>query len=322
MKKGSLLCCDWGTSNFRLSLFDIATDKVIGVVKSNQGIASIFDAWQNNPSINRVHFFRTFLNSQVQRLAAKVARDLAEIPIVLSGMASASIGLQEVPYVKIPFSISQPELAVKHFPIDATFRNELYLYGGLRTSKDVMRGEEVQLLGLSHLMNESACICLLPGTHSKHIWIENKRIVDFQTFMTGECFQLLSTQSILKGSVRKDKTFGESQEAIFKKGVLKAKSGNILNNLFSVRINTLLKGVSDTANYFYLSGILIGQELMALQNFVGQLLLIGDQPLVRYYQLALNILELDQHLTLATPSDMEQCIPKAHLKLFVKERNY
>lgn len=322
MKKRSLLCCDWGTSNFRLSLLDIATDKVIGLVKSEQGIASTFDTWQSNPSKNRVHFFRAFLNTQVQRLASEVARNLEDIPIILTGMASASIGLEEIRYTTIPFSISQPVLGVKHFPINNTFRNELYLYGGLRTSKDVMRGEEVQLLGLSHLINGPACICILPGTHSKHIWIENKMVVDFQTFMTGECFQLLSTQSILKVSVRKDKTFGESQEAIFKKGVLQAKSGNVLNNLFSVRTNTLLKGVSETANYYYLSGLLIGQELMALQNFKGQLLLIGDKPLVTFYQLALGVLELDQDLTLATATDMEQCIPKAHLKLFLKESNY
>lgn len=316
MKKGSLLCGDWGTSNFRLSLLDIATDKVIGMVKSDQGIASTFDAWQSNPSTNRVHFFRAFLNTQIQKLAAKVARDLDAIPIVLSGMASASIGLKEVPYATIPFSISQPTLVVKHFPADVTFPNELHLYGGLSTSKDVMRGEEVQLLGLSHLIKESACVCILPGTHSKHILIENKMVVDFQTFMTGECFQLMATQSILKGSVRKDKTFGESQEATFKKGVLKAKAGNVLNNLFTVRTNTLLKGVPDTTNYYYLSGLLIGQELMALQNYKGQLLLIGEKPLITFYQLALGVLGLDQHLTLATASDMEQCIPKAHLKLF------
>jgi len=316
MKKGSLLCCDWGTSNFRLSLLDITTDKVIGRVTADQGIASTFDAWQNNPSKNRVHFFRAFLDTQVQRLAAAVAQNLDEIPIILSGMASASIGLKEIPYTTIPFSISQPALSVKHFPADATFPNELYLYGGLRTGNDVMRGEEIQLLGLSHLINEPACICLLPGTHSKHIWIENKMVVDFQTFMTGECFKLMATKSILKGSIQMDKTFDASHKSIFIKGVLKAKSGNILNNLFSVRTNTLLKGVSETANYYYLSGLLIGQELIALQNFKVQLLIIGDQPLVTYYQFALGILELDQHLTLATTSDMNQCIPKAHLKLF------
>lgn len=316
MKKGSLLCGDWGTSNFRLSLVDIATERVLGMVKSNQGIARTFAAWQENTTINRVDFFRTFLKKQIQRLAKTVTQNLDELPVILSGMASSSIGMMEVPYARIPFSINQPILSIKHFPEDTFFTNELYLYGGLRSHNDVMRGEEVQLLGLEYLITAPIGVCLLPGTHSKHIWIENKTITDFHTFMTGECFQILGANSILNGSIKLDKTFDEPHQLSFKQGVLKAQSGNFLNNLFTTRTNTLLKGIQETANYYYLSGLLIGQELRSLQNFQGQLLLMGDSPLVNYYQLALSVLQLDKHLSLVSSSDMDQCIPKAHLKLY------
>jgi len=302
MKKDKLLCCDWGTSNFRLYLLDIPTNKVIRIVKADQGIAATFDAWQNNTSKNRVYFFRNFLQLQVQRLAVEINKNLDKIPIILSGMASSSIGMQEVPYASIPFSIHQPTLSVKHYPSDAILPNDLLLYGGLRTAQDVMRGEEVQLLGLSHLINAPTCVCLLPGTHSKHIWIKNKTVVDFQTFMTGECFQLISSQSILKNSVQFNIVFGKSQQEIFKKGVLEAQSGNLLNNLFKIRTNTLLSDIS--------------QELLALQNFQGQLLLSCEKYLATLYQLALSTLQLDQNLTTASVSDMERCIPNAHFKLF------
>jgi len=316
MKEKHLLCCDWGTSNFRLYLTDLTTNEVIAMVKSDRGIALTFDAWKEGESKHRIPFFRKLLDIQVKRLATITKHDLAGIPIILSGMASSSIGMKEVPYASIPFSIETPKLRVHNFPRNAAFPNELFLYGGLKTEKDVMRGEEVQLLGLSHLMDTTDCVCLLPGTHSKHIWIKNKTVVDFQTFMTGEYFQLISTKSILKGSVESTKVFEETQKSIFKKGVLTAQTTNLLNSLFSVRTNTLLKDVSNQDNYYYLSGLLIGQELKALENFQGQLLLNCDINLAKFYQLGLTTLQLDKHLTLITGLDMEQCIPIAHQKLY------
>lgn len=316
MKSKHLLCCDWGTSNFRLYLTDFSANEVIAMVKSDRGIALTFDAWKENKSNHRISFYRKFLASQVKRLATIIKSDLAGIPIILSGMASSSIGMKEIPYTNVPFSIEKPNLHMQHFPKNSTYQNELLLYGGLKTANDVMRGEEVQLLGLSHLMNETNCVCLLPGTHSKHIWIKNKIVFDFQTFMTGEFFQLIRTKSILKGSVDSTKTFGKTQQSFFEQGVLIAQTTNLLNSLFSVRTNTLLKDVSNQDNYYYLSGLLIGQELKALENFQGQLLLNCETHLAQFYQLALTILQLDKHLQLITGIDMEQCIPIAHQKLY------
>lgn len=316
MNKSSLLCCDWGTSNFRLYLVNISNGKRIGMIKSHQGIANTFNAWKQRPSDSRVHFFRHFLQTQVQRLAITVKKDLTNIPIILSGMASSSIGMEEVTYTKVPFDIDQPILAVKHFSSHLPFSNDLFLFGGLRTEKDVMRGEEVQLLGISHLIKAANCICLLPGTHSKHIWINNQKIVDFQTFMTGECFELLCHHSIIKNTVESTNSLEEKQRTMFQQGVFKAISGNLLNDLFSIRTNVLLQNISTTDNYYYLSGLLIGHELKALKDFQGQLLLGGDQYLVSLYQLALATLELDAQLTVIKATDMEHCIPMAHLKLF------
>ncbi len=316
MKKNKLLCCDWGTSNFRLYLLDIVTTKVLRIVQSDQGIATTFDAWKKNGQNNRVDFYRTFLHAQIQRLATKIGANLEYVPIILSGMASSSIGMIEVPYTEVPFDIDEPNLSIKQFSATTTFPNELFIYGGLKTDQDVMRGEEVQLLGLSHLIHTESSICLLPGTHSKHIRIENKKVVDFQTFMTGECFDLLSKQSILKDSVNAGAIFSETQQGFFKKGLLKAQPTNLLNSLFSVRTNTLLKDVTAENNYHYLSGLLIGQELKALQDFKGQLLLNCSNHLAVIYEFALKTLQLDHQLTVVTKRDMAQCIPIAHTKLY------
>jgi len=70
-----------------------------------------------------------------------------------------------------------------------------YLISGAATRHEMMRGEETEAIGLmadaglSSLGQRS--LLILPGTHSKHIWIEDQRIVNFRTFMTGELFDVL-----------------------------------------------------------------------------------------------------------------------------------
>ena len=44
---------------------------------------------------------------------------------------------------------------------------------------------------------------ILPGTHSKHMMSEDGMLIDFQTWMTGELFEIISTNSILNNSIQK-----------------------------------------------------------------------------------------------------------------------
>ena len=55
------LGCDWGSSSFRLKLFNIAEQKVIGEITTKEGVVNTFKLWQlhskkeANP-ISREHF--------------------------------------------------------------------------------------------------------------------------------------------------------------------------------------------------------------------------------------------------------------------------
>ena len=66
---------------------------------------------------------------------------------------------------------------------------------------DVIRGEETQIVGLIDREPGFAGIAILPGTHSKWARIDDGAIADFQTFLTGEMFELLSQHSFLRHSV-------------------------------------------------------------------------------------------------------------------------
>ena len=61
---------------------------------------------------------------------------------------------------------------------------------------DVIRGEETQIIGALK-PTEMQSLFVLPGAHSKWVSVEENRITQFATFMTGEIFAVLCEHSIL-----------------------------------------------------------------------------------------------------------------------------
>ena len=92
-------------------------------------------------------------------------------------------------------------------------------------------------------------------------------ITDFQTYLTGEMFELLSRHSFLRHSVADD---GRDLSAVpdFALAVRRtAKEGlPFLAAIFSVRSRQLLDAVAREDNLAYLSGLVIGGEIAAAQS--------------------------------------------------------
>lgn len=271
--KRYIFCCDWGTSTFRLRLVDKRDCKVMDEVQSKDGIAPIFEAWKGRKDFNRLDFYAQELKNKIQQISSDCTLELNHVPLLVSGMASSSIGIVEIPYAPLPFSTDGSQASLKVFKDINGLENPLILISGVKSSDDVMRGEETQLIGLLHLNEIAAVECndavfVFPGTHSKHIYVKNECIVDFQTFMTGEIFNVLAEHSILKDSVTINPSLeltGTSLSA-FKKGVAFSGASALLHSLFTVRTNQLFKKLTVEQNSFYLSGLLIGSEVRHLVN--------------------------------------------------------
>jgi 2-dehydro-3-deoxygalactonokinase len=130
---------------------------------------------------------------------------------------------------------------------------------------------------------------LLPGTHSK--WMMRSpdgRIEAFQTYLTGELFELLRTHGSLS---RVMSTPRWSPEA-FDHGVCEARDGALEDLLFRVRTAGLMGRFEPSALADYLSGLLIGAELKAgLRRFATRELrdpitVIGGAHLTQRYAAA------------------------------------
>jgi 2-dehydro-3-deoxygalactonokinase len=283
------ISCDWGSSSFRLRLVDRQREQVLGEVTGKTGIFGMFEGWRQSGQVQekKLAFYQAALQDGIDRLQRQMIDPLADLPLVLSGMASSSMGMMELPYQPVPFDRTGSDLYRVEIPASEDFRRSILLVSGVRTERDVMRGEETQLVGCvgQDVAGEGGGvpgderIYLFPGTHSKHVRVKGGRVVDFSTFMTGEFFQLLATKSVLAASVSPEEPPGEEPGPVagkgwrvppaFEQGVQDSQRSSLLHNAFLVRARQLLEKVSKDDNYYYLSGLLIGEELKQLAGAGG-----------------------------------------------------
>jgi 2-dehydro-3-deoxygalactonokinase len=281
----AFLSCDWGTSSFRLRLVSITDGAVLAETTEGRGIAEINNQWleTGKSSGEKVSFYQQRLSSAIGELRMATAG----LPIIISGMASSSIGIMELPYGELPFSLEETKLPIKSIPASNDFPHEIVLVSGLRTSNDVMRGEETMLAGCD-LAGKEEWLIIFPGTHSKHAVVNKGKLVDFRTYMTGEIFDLLSTKSILSKSVNRSGI--EKHGEAFRKGVREGVERELLNSIFHTRTRQLLERVDPDENYHYLSGLLIGNELKELPSANKNILLVCNNNQGELYKTALEII--------------------------------
>ncbi len=308
------LSCDWGTSAFRLRLVEGASRRVLAASRGEQGIAATFAAWQaaGGKTENRWSYFSRILAQHLASIADANGAVLAGLPLVISGMASSSLGIRELPYAVLPLAVDGSGLSVEHVAAREDFPHPIVIISGVRSHDDVMRGEETQLIGACALAAaqlaapEGIRVFVFPGTHSKHVYVRGAHAVAFRTYMTGEFFELLSAKSVLANSVTPGADLSTPENlAGFATGIRAGATGNVLNAAFHVRTRALLANAAATENFHYLSGVLIGAELRELAAADATLTLVGAGPLLSAYQHAFRA--LDVRASLAT-LDADDCL--------------
>ena len=174
---------DWGTSSFRGWLMS-ADGAVLAESRGGEGMLHCAGGAG----------FAPVLRDHLARLGAP-----AGAPVLICGMAGARQGWVEAPYLKVPTRLDAlHEGAIR---IDAP--GDIRILPGIAQARadrpDVMRGEETQLLGVTE-PGFTGLVCI-PGTHSKWIRIEDGRVVEFSTYMTGELFSVIAQHSILAHAI-------------------------------------------------------------------------------------------------------------------------
>ncbi len=300
------LSCDWGTSSFRIKLIDTDGLTVLSEVHSNQGISNTYLAWKQSEAGNdRFLFFLDVIKSSIVVLEGKVNKSLSGVPVLLSGMASSTLGMITLPYKKLPFNTDGSDLTLHWVKANKGFEHDVIIISGVCSENDVMRGEETQLVGAIQKNFQEEHVYIFPGTHSKHITVKENRACSFKTYMTGELFALLSNHGTLAEAVEVTSDLkNEASIQNYKQGVEDSLKSNLLHSLFRVRASFLLHNSSKELNSSYLSGLLIGHEVKELvnQNLKG-ITLVG-LSINNRYQLAMQTLNIQVPVRLINDADV------------------
>ena len=316
-----ILSCDWGTTSFRLRLVSTESGKVMAEVISDKGNALLFRQWKENTLLDRLEYYLGYLKEAIRDITAKIPEGSDKLPVIISGMASSSIGMKELPYANLPFSLDGHSAYSEWINGDPVLANPVLLISGVQQEDDVMRGEEIQLVGISSLLDlpeQRETLYIFPGTHSKHISVTNNEITHFNTFMTGEIFDIVSRHSILAHAVNGSGNYSKNSRysEAFKKGVLKSFHAPLLNSLFSVRINQLKNYLTDDENYFYLSGLLIGSEISYLQKTTRRIILCSSGHLQDLYRSALEYASVKDNIIVVDAHILDNAAAAGQLKVF------
>jgi 2-dehydro-3-deoxygalactonokinase len=274
------IAVDWGTTNRRAYLID-GNGRRTDEFEDRKGILSVPPGG-----------FPEAIGEIRQRLGDK--------PLLLAGMVGSNRGWKEAPYVPCPAGLDDLVHAlVRPGEREAIVPGVSYVGGG---RADVMRGEEVQLLGAvaTGLVDSNALVCH-PGTHNKWVVLHQAQIQSFRTVMTGELFSLLKEHSILAdlldGEVAVNDVFKEAARyAVFNEA--------LPADLFSVRARVLLGEAKREDAASYLSGLLIGTDVRIglTEPAAASITIVGRVDLTKLYAAAIAEAKRD-----AVELDGEQC---------------
>lgn len=309
----TFISVDWGTSVLRIRLTDVNKMSVLAEVMNSMGISPTFELWKQSgkPEDERLSFYQKILIEEIKKLEEKLNFH-PNLPIIISGMASATIGMRNLPYKEIPFRTDGDDLNVEIIEPSTDCKHSILLISGARTENDVMRGEETQLIGSMDTSDKEEHLFIFPGTHSKHAIVTDGKVTYFKTYMTGEFFDLLTKKSILANSVEKvDDLSDAGNLKSFEKGIEDSLHVNILNSFFQVRPNDLFKKLSNQENYCYLSGLLIGTELKEL-NPNTSCTIVCDEMIYKFYNAAL----LKLNITKVKYVEAGKAVIKGHCTFF------
>ena len=260
-----------GTTRLRISLFDENRNR-IGHYVSNDGVRHTAEDGDN-------HRLLAGLKKGFQTLQKEAGiRKEDDLSCIAYGMITSNAGLLEIPHLLLPATERdlQEGMVEKSFP--ELLPCPITFIPGLKTDPDktgtsypdMMRGEETETIGLYSLLKpDSDAVFVLPGSHNKLIYVHRDGCIQgLKTCLSGELLDALTMHTILADTL--EKRFLSEEEysrELFFAGVSVALKEGLSHAAFTARSMRVLSGKSAIEARNYLLGVVLSQDLIALQSF-------------------------------------------------------
>jgi 2-dehydro-3-deoxygalactonokinase len=263
MSAGPLLAIDWGTTNRRV--YRIEDGAVTATERDALGVTSVSDF--------------------AGELAAIRAR-FGDLPVLMAGMVGSTIGWREARYVPAPAGLDDLRNNLLRIDDRTAIVPGVSFSDGARG--DVMRGEEVQLLGaVAAGLTPHDALLVQPGTHCKWVEMAGSRIARFTTAMTGELFAMVRAHGILSAQLGAEVVLGDA----FRDGVREGAKRDLTASLFGIRAAKLLGLRDDADAASFASGLIIGADVASrvAENPFDTAYILADPVLGGLYAAAVEV---------------------------------
>lgn len=209
-------------------------------------------------------------------------------PVLMAGMVGSNAGWKTAPYLPCPAQFS--DLSQQLIPV----LDNVWIIPGMSVQREdnrnVMRGEETQLLGARTLSQSP--LYIMPGTHCKWVQADERTVQDFRTVMTGELHHLLLNHSLVGAGLPEQQASLGAFRAGLERGV---NDRDLLPRLFEVRAAHVLGSLPREEVSEFLSGLLIGNEAAAMTRHYAlsqqyPVTLVANPSLSQRYVSALALL--------------------------------
>ncbi|TWT01770.1 2-dehydro-3-deoxygalactonokinase [Planomicrobium sp. CPCC 101079] len=198
--------------------------------------------------------------------------------IIATGMITSNVGLVEVPHLIAPVGIEELARGIVAYRFPEIIDKEILFVPGVKNhadvrtledkeSMDIMRGEEVEVVGLIERLNLAGpAVVILPGSHSKFISLDkNNKITGCVTSLAGELISLITKGSILASSL--SSSFAkELDKELLIQGFEAGTRYGLTRGSFMVRILDRFTELTDNQKANFLLGVILSDDLKALKN--------------------------------------------------------
>ena len=265
-----VLTIDTGTTNTRVCLWQ--NSRVLGAASAGVGV-------RDTAITGSRIALQEAVRGAIAEVLAHASLTPADVALTLaSGMFTSALGLHEVPHLLTPCGRQELADGMVKVSLPEIFSRPLWLIPGVRNhvsplslanceSMDMMRGEEVEVIGLlNRLQTRDAALFVMPGSHTKMVAVDTAgRIRGCATTLAGELLQTVTQNTILAA------TLGSEFAATLDAGMVLAgaASANLTGfgrTCFSVRILEQQGLAERNARANYLLGAVLASDLLTLKN--------------------------------------------------------
>lgn len=274
MKHKYLITIDGGTSNTRVYLWD-GPDNLIGEKKASIGVRNSAIDGNNHALCHALHEMLMEL-LQDERLNPD---DI--IGVYVSGMLTSAAGIYELPHITAPVGLDELAKGVRDLHLPEIWPGSVSLIPGVRNTEpdqvflenlsgmDVMRGEETEAIALIPEISEGqGAVLILPGSHTKVIFVDSAhKIVRSLTTMSGELLQLLTQNSILADTTKKEFLSGTPDHSFLMAGYHEAKQSRSLSRaVFLTRVAGMFVNMDLVSVRSFLLGAVLENDVTVIQS--------------------------------------------------------